>query len=395
MNHHEMWSRIGSEVVISSVGEKRVNAYLPPPLPPDPRTNMEMLTAKLEKAHLVIGRLDGMTVILRDSPIFLNAYVRQEALLSSQIEGTRSSLFDLLLFEVDSAPAVPLDDVWEVSNYVAAMDHGLKRIAEGFPLSQRLMREIHKILLSKGRGNTKLPGEFRRSQNWIGGSRPGNALYVPPPPGHVVDLMDDLERFIHTDYPEYPTLVKAGLMHAQFEAIHPFLDGNGRLGRLLITLLLCTTGLLRHPILYLSLYFKIHRSHYYELLQRVRTHGDWETWLEFFLDGVIHTSEHAIETAKKILRLFESDYEKIKQSGRLVASSLRIHRLLQERPVLPASHAFRSAGLSLPTVYSAVRHLQSIGIVKEVTGKRRNRVFAYDEYFRILSKTSDPVAWRV
>lgn len=383
---------MGRDVVISSVGEERVKAYLPPPLPPDPRVNMEKLTAKLEKAHWVMGRLDGMTAILPDIPIFLNTYVRQEALLSSQIEGIRSSLSDLLLFEVDSAPGIPIDDVQEVSNYVAAMNHGLKRTAEGFPLNQRLMREIHEILLSDGRDSTKLPGEFRRSQNWIGGSRPGNALYVPPPPEHVVDLMGDLEKFIHTDYTEYPTLVKAGLMHAQFETIHPFLDGNGRLGRLLITLLLCTSGLLRHPILYLSLYFKTHRSHYYELLQRVRTHGDWDSWLEFFLDGVIHTSEHAIETAKKILGLFERDYEKIKQSGRLVASSLRVHKVLQKRPVLPALYAVRSAGISLPTVYNAVRHLQSIGIVKEVTGKRRNRVFAYDEYFRILSNTSDPVA---
>ncbi|MXX57890.1 MAG: Fic family protein [Rhodothermaceae bacterium] len=392
MHPHDARSRMGRDVVISSVGEERVKAYLPPPLPPDPRVNMEKLTAKLEKAHWVMGRLDGMTAILPDIPIFLNTYVRQEALLSSQIEGIRSSLSDLLLFEVDSAPGIPIDDVQEVSNYVAAMNHGLKRTAEGFPLNQRLMREIHEILLSDGRDSTKLPGEFRRSQNWIGGSRPGNALYVPPPPEHVVDLMGDLEKFIHTDYTEYPTLVKAGLMHAQFETIHPFLDGNGRLGRLLITLLLCTSGLLRHPILYLSLYFKTHRSHYYELLQRVRTHGDWDSWLEFFLDGVIHTSEHAIETAKKILGLFERDYEKIKQSGRLVASSLRVHKVLQKRPVLPALYAVRSAGISLPTVYNAVRHLQSIGIVKEVTGKRRNRVFAYDEYFRILSNTSDPVA---
>lgn len=392
MHHHKVRSRIGSEVVISSVGEEWVKAYLPPPLPPHPRVNMETLTAKLEKAHLVMGRLYGMTEILPDIPTFLYTYVRQEALLSSQIEGIRSSLSDLLLFEVDGAPGVSLDDVQEVSNYVAAMDHGLKRIAEGFPLSQRLMREIHEILISKSRGSLKLPGEFRRSQNWIGGSRLGNALYVPPPPGHVVELMSDLEKFIHADYPEYPTLVKAGLMHVQFETIHPFLDGNGRLGRLLITLLLCTSGLLRHPTLYLSLYFKTHRSRYYELLQRIRSHGDWETWLEFFLDGVIHTSEHAIETAKKVLVLFERDHEKIKQSGKLAASPLRVHRVMQERPMLPASYAAKSAGLSLPTVNSAVRHLQNIGIVKEVTGKRRNRVYAYDEYCRILSETSNPVA---
>jgi Fic family protein len=352
---------------------------------------METLTAKLEKAHLVMGRLDGMTAILPNIPIFLDAYVRQEALLSSQIEGIQSSLSDLLLFEANGTPGVPLDDVQEVSNYVAAMDHGLKRIEEGFPLGQRLMREIHEILLFKGRGSTKLLGEFRQSQNWIGGSSLENALYVPPPPGHVVNLMIDLEKFIHTDYPEYPTLVKAGLMHVQFETIHPFEDGNGRLGRLLIIFLLRISGLLRHPTLYLSLYFKTHRSRYYELLQRVRTHGDWETWLEFFLDGVIHTSEHAIETAKKILELFERDHEKIKQSGQLVTSPLRVHRILQEHLVLPASYAAKSAGISLPTAYSAIRHLQNVGIVREMTGKRWNRVFVYDEYFRILSKSNDPV----
>ena len=390
MRHNKATSRIGSKIVISSVGEERVEAYLPPPLPPDPQVNMQMLADKLGKANFFMGRLDGMSAILPATPNFLYAYVRQEALLSSQIEGTQSSLSDLLLFEVDNTLGVPLDDVQEVSNYVAAMTYGLERIAEGFPVSQRLLREIHKILLSKGRGSTKLPGEFRRSQNWIGGSCPGNALYVPPPPRHVPDLMSDLEKFIHTDYPEYAELVKAALMHVQFETIHPFLDGNGRLGRLMITLLLCASGLLKHPILYLSLYFKTHRSYYYELLQRVRTHGDWETWLEFFLDGVIDTSEHAIKTAQKILELFEMDHEKIKQSGKLAASSLRIHRVLQERPVLSASYAVKNAGISLPTVYSAVKHLESIGIVKEVTGKKKNRIFAYDEYFRILSETSDP-----
>ena len=391
MRHNEVKSRIGSKVVISSAEEERVEAYLPPPLPPDPPVNMEMLTAKLGKAHWVIGRLDGMTATLPDSPIFLYTYVRQEALLSSQIKGTRSSLSDLLFSEVDGVPRVPLDDVREVSSYVAAMVYGLKRIADGFPLSQHLMREIHEILLPKDLGSTKLPGEFRRSQNWIGGSRLGNALYIPPPPWHVPDLMNDLEKFIHTDYSEYTALVKAGLMHVQFETIHPFLEGNGRLGRLMITLLLCTSGLLRYPTLYLSLYFKTHRSRYYELLQRVRTRGDWEAWLEFFLDGVINTSEHAIETAQKILELFERDHEKIQQSGKLASSPLRIHRILQERPVLSAPYAVKSAGISLPTVYSAIRHLQGVGIVKEVTGKKKNRIFVYDEYFRILSGTSDPV----
>ena len=390
MQNNEIKSRIGSKVVISPVGEERVEAYLPPPLPPDPPVSAEMLTAKLGKAHWVMGRLDGMMANLPDGPTFLYTYVRQEALLSSQIEGIQLSLSDLLFSEVGDTSGVPVDDVQEVSSYVAAMAYGLKRITDGFPLSQHLMREIHEILLSRGPGSTKLPGEFRRSQNWIGGSRPENALYVPPPPWHVADLMNDLEKFIHTDYPEYTELVKAALMHVQFETIHPFLNGNGRLGRLMITFLLCASGLLRHPTLYLSLYFKTHKSRYFELLQRVRTHGDWETWLEFFLDGVIDTSEHAIETAQKILELFKRDQEKIEQSGTLAASPLRVHRVLQERPVLSASYAVMSTGISLPTVYSAIRHLQSIGIVKEVTGKKKNRIFTYDEYFRILSETSDP-----
>lgn len=390
MQRNKMRSRIGSRVITTSVGEERVEAYLPPPLPPSPAVNMEMLASRLGKAHLVVGRLDGMTAILPDIPIFLYTYARQEALLSSQIEGTQSSLSDLLLFEVDGTPGVPLDDVREVSNYVTAMTHGLTRIAGGFPLSQRLMREMHEILLSESRGSTKLPGEFRRSQNWIGGSRPGNAVYVPPPPMHVADLMSDLERFIHTDYPEYPTLIKAGLMHVQFETIHPFLDGNGRLGRLLITLLLCASGLLRHPTLYLSLYFKTHRVRYYELLQRVRTHGDWEAWVEFFLDGVIYTSEHATETARKILDLFERDHKRIKQSGRSASSPLRVHQVLQERPLLSVPNIATNAGISLPTAYSAIGFLQSIGMVREVTAKKKNRIFAYDEYFRILSETSDP-----
>ncbi len=382
-------SRIGDQIVISSVGEQ-MEAFLPPPLPPNPPVNLEALSLNLEKANLVIGRLDGVTAILPSTPIFLYTYVRQEALLSSQIEGTQSSLADLLLFEVEGAPGVPLDDVQEVSNYVAAMTHGLERISSGFPLSQRLIREIHEVLLSKGRGSTKLPGKYRRSQNWIGGTRPGNALYVPPPPSHVPDLMSNLERFIHEHHPGIPTLVKASLIHVQFETIHPFLDGNGRLGRLLITLLLCASGVLRHPILYLSLYFKTHRSYYYELLQRVRTHGDWEAWLEFFLDGVIDTAEHATEAAQKILKLFDVDHERIKQSGRLAASALRVHQILQERPLLPVPYAAKNASISLPTAYNAIKHLESLGIVREITGKKRNRVFVYHEYWQILSKETEP-----
>lgn len=269
-------SRLGRKVIISTAGET-AEAFLPPPLPPVPAIRMDRLYGALEAANRALGRLDGVTSILPDAPLLLYMYVRKEALLSSQIEGTQSSLSDLLLFESEEVPGVPLDDVREVSNYVAAMDQGLARIREGFPLSLRLIREIHAMLLSKGRGSGKQPGEFRRSQNWIGGTRPGNAIFVPPPPERVSDLMADLETFIHAGRPEVPTLIKAGLIHVQFETIHPFLDGNGRLGRLLITFLLCAQGILTEPILYLSLYFKTHRRYYYDLLQQVRESGDWES----------------------------------------------------------------------------------------------------------------------
>jgi len=353
---------------------------------------LDELAGRIERANLAIGRLDGVASILPDAPIFLYTYIRKEAVLSSQIEGTQSSLSDLLLYEVDGSPGVPVDDVTEVSNYVAAMAHGLQRIAGGFPLSQRLIREIHAVLLSKGRGSNMAPGEYRRSQNWIGGSRPGNAVFVPPPPGNVADLMSDLERFIHADDPQLPTLIRAGLVHVQFETIHPFLDGNGRLGRLLITLVLCISGVLKQPLLYLSLYFKTHRSRYYELLQRVRTHGDWEAWLEFFLDGVTTTSTQATDTARKILGLFESDREKIKQLGRPASSALRVHRFLQERPIATASLAAATVGLAPPTVRRAIQHLVDLGIVREITGKKRYQAFIYDAYWMILSKGVESAA---
>ena len=232
--------------------------------------------------------------------LFLYSYVRKEAVLSSQIEGTQSSLSDLLLFELEEAPGVPLDDVVEVSNCVAALEHGLARLRGGFPLSNRLIREIHGVLLARGRGSTKDPGEFRRSQNWIGGSRPGNAVFVPPPHTTVSECMGALERFLHTENDGLPVLVRAGLAHVQFETIHPFLDGNGRVGRLLITFLLCHAAMLREPLLYLSLHLKQHRADYYNLLDEVRRTGDWEAWLAFFLDGIRQTSEGAVQTAHRL-----------------------------------------------------------------------------------------------
>ncbi|HFD87400.1 MAG TPA: Fic family protein, partial [Gammaproteobacteria bacterium] len=366
--------------VTTSVGGESVRAFVPSPLPPDPPVRFEGLYGLLEDANRALGRLDGVTSILPDTPLFLYMYVRKEALLSSQIEGTQSSLSDLLLFESHEAPGVPLDDVQEVSNYVAAMTYGLERLRDGFPLSLRLIREIHGVLLESGRGSTRQPGEFRRSQNWIGGTRPGNALYVPPPPNQVMEAMGDLENFVHAGTPDLPLLVKAALVHLQFESIHPFLDGNGRLGRLLITFMLCANGALKEPILYLSLYFKSHRQQYYDLLQRVREQGDWEAWLEFFLTGIKETSDQATETARQILALFEKDRIRIESLGRPAASALRLHQYLQTRPLTTVPAAVSELSLSPPTVRKSVGHLVELGIVRETTGRQRGRLFVYDGY---------------
>jgi len=379
------------QVTATVSGGERVDALIPPPLPPDPPVDMARLAPMLDTASRAIGSLDGVASVLPGTPLFLYMYVRKEALLSSQIEGTQSSLSDLLLFEADQAPGAPLDDVVEVSNYVAAMNAGLERVRGGFPVSTRLMREIHAELLSRGRGAAKEPGEFRRTQNWLGGTRPGNAVFVPPPPNRVADLMSDLEHFIHQDTPQLPPLIKAGLVHVQFETIHPFLDGNGRLGRLLITLLLCTAGVLREPILYLSLFFKTHRSLYYDHLQAVRTQGTWEEWLEFFLEGVTETSRQATETARELLPLFEQDRARIEQIGRPAASALRVHQRLQQNPVLAIPNAARQLGLTVPTVTKAITHLEQLGIVAEITGKQRNRRYAYARYLEILSRGTEPL----
>src|SRR4030088_1819 len=303
-------ARLGTYVTTTVTGEP-VQAFIPPKLPPHPPVELAGLYQHLDRANRALGRLDGLTTLLPDTKFFLYMYIRKEALLSSQIEGTQSSLSDLLLYEAEEAPGVPIDDTREVSNYVAAMNHGLRRLREGFPLSLRLIREIHEILLAKGRGSEKRPGEFRETQNWIGGTRPGNAAFVPPPPEKLMDCMAALEKFLHRQPEDLPLLVKTALVHVQFETIHPFLDRNGRLGRLLITFLLCVAGAIREPILYPSLYFKTNRQKYYELLDRVRSHGDWETWLEFFLTGVKETAQQAADTSREILTLIEKDRQRI------------------------------------------------------------------------------------
>ncbi|MEK7315123.1 MAG: Fic family protein [Candidatus Eisenbacteria bacterium] len=375
---------------MTTVGGEQVRAFVPAPLPPVPPLAFEgNLQRALEAAVLALGRLDGVSTLLPDKSLFLYAYVRKEAVLSSQIEGTQSSLSDLLLFELDEAPGVPLDDVVEVSNYVAALEHGLERLRGGFPLSNRLIREIHRVLLSRGRGSGKDPGEFRGSQNWIGGDRPGNAVFVPPPPSVVPNCMAEVERFLHAENDGLPILVRAGLAHVQFEAIHPFLDGNGRMGRLLITFLLCHAGVLREPLLYLSLYLKQHRSTYYELLDRVRRDGDWEAWLEFFLVGVRQTAEGAVSTAQRLAELFRNDRSRIEPRGRRVGSALRVYDAIKARPILSMPQVCRTTGLSFPAASSAMDLLVELSIARELTGKRRNRLFVYDRYLSILSEGTE------
>jgi Fic family protein len=348
------------------------------------------LQRSLEAAVLALGRLDGVSTLLPDKTLFLYSYVRKEAVLSSQIEGTQSSLSDLLLFELDEAPGVPLDDVVEVSNYVAALDHGLARLRGGFPLSNRLVREIHGVLLSRGRGSGKDPGEFRRSQNWIGGSSPRSAVFVPPPPHAVPDCMAALESFLHAQDDGIPVLVRAGLAHVQFETIHPFLDGNGRVGRLLVTFLLCSAGVLHDPLLYLSLYLKQRRQDYYALLDLVRREGDWEAWLAFFLEGVRVTADGAVDTAQRLATIFRNDRASVERRGRRAGSALRVHEAIKARPIISMPEICRTTGLSFPAASSAMDLLVEMTIAREMTGKRRNRLFVYDRYLSILNEGTEP-----
>jgi len=375
----------------SSTTGETVRAFVPLPLPPVPPLELGAFLPLLDRANQALRRLDGLSTLLPDTELFLYLYVRKEAVLSSQIEGTQSSLSDLLLFENAGAPGVPMDDVREVSNYVAAMQHGLERLRDGFPLSLRLIREIHGILLRGGRGATRTPGEFRRSQNWIGGTRPGNATFVPPPPERLMECLDSFEKFLHDEDQKLPLLVQLGLIHVQFETIHPFLDGNGRLGRLLITLLLCARGALREPLLYLSLYFKTHRGRYYELLQRVRTDGVWEEWLEFFLEGAEATAKQAADTAVELIRLFDTDRKRIQVLGRSALSALRVHEFMQKKPLINIGVAARALNLSIPTVSAALQRLEELAIAKETTGKERDRIFAYTRYLEIVSAGTEPI----
>jgi Fic family protein len=374
-----------------SVGGETVKAFVPALLPPVPPLVLdgEPRTA-LDAALLALGRLDGVSSVLPDTHLLLHTYVRKEAVLSSQIEGTQSTLADLLLFELKETPGVPLDDVVEVSNYVRALEQGVKRIRSGFPLCNRLIREVHEILLSRGRGAGKSPGEFRRSQNWLGGTRPGNARFVPPPPHRVAEAIGELEKFLH-DPKAPPVLLKAALWHVQFETIHPFLDGNGRVGRLMITLLLCAEGVLREPMLYLSLFLKQHRTRYYELLDSVRRDGDWEAWVTFFCEGVASVADGAVATARRLIDLAERDRERLSRLGRKAGSAAAIQDALLRMPVCTIPRLAKRTGLTLPTIAKALDVLVDRKIASETTGRKRGRVYRYDRYLEILNEGTEPL----
>lgn len=374
------------------LGGESVNYFFPGSLPPQPMPDLMDFHTRLERANQALGRLDGISVILPDIAIFLYSYMRKEALLSSQIEGTQSSLSDLLQYESDDAEGVPVIDVQEVSNYMRAMNHGLGVLEDGFPLSLRLIRELHRELLSKGRGSDKQPGEFRTTQNWIGGTRPGNAFYVPPPPESVPDYMGELERFLHFESPSLPVLVKAAIAHVQFESIHPFLDGNGRLGRLLITFLLCHEGMLRHPLLYLSLYFKQNRDLYYRLLTEVRLYGNWSAWIEFFLRGVEETAHSAFQSAQRIREIHERDRQSLSDLRREGPTVLRVFEAFQRTPGLTIKAAQTKTGLTFPPISKAMKILCDRKILRETSGKQRGQFFVYNEFLAILSEGTEPLA---
>lgn len=389
-----MKRKAGEYVTQTVVGES-YQAYIPAPLPPTPPLTLDTeLLQQMDLANRALGRLDSISQIWPNSGNFLTQllyqYVRKEAVLSSQIEGTQSSLSDLLLYELEETPGVPLDDVQEVSSYVSALTHGLKRLQEGFPLSLRLLREIHGILLAEGRGADKTPGEFRRSQNWLGGSRPGNAIFVPPPPERLMDCLDPFEHFLHDKPEPMPSLIKAAMAHVQFETIHPFLDGNGRLGRMLITLLLCHDKVLSEPSLYLSLYFKIHRPEYYDHLQRVRAKGDWEGWLRFFLVGITETATEATNSAQQLWALFDENRRRIQEQGKIAGTALRVHDLLQQRPIISITAACKVLELTHPAVNKSLQKLEEMNIVREITGRQRNRLYLYGAYMDILNEGLEP-----
>lgn len=363
-------------------------AFVPLPLPPMPALDLNgKLQNRLDEALIALGRLDAISTLLPDARLFLYSYVRKEAVMSSQIEGTQSSLSDLMLYEIEGQPGVPLDDVQEVSCYVKAMSLGVERIRQGQPISFRLLTEMHQVLMTSGRGVQRSPGEFRRNQVWIGGHRADEATFVPPPANQLADCWAALENFIN-DVPQ-PTaaLIKAALSHVQFETIHPFLDGNGRLGRMLIPLILVEARILQEPLLYLSVFFKQHRATYYSLLQQVRTSGNWEAWLLFFADAIAATANQAVSMAQALTQLLAQDKARLAELGRLAGSARQILDALFAHPILNIAALSTTTGLTAATVGKALDAMVgTLGMVQEVTGQKRNRVYAYGAYINILNQ---------
>jgi Fic family protein len=366
------------------------DAFIPAPLPPDPPIDVEPdMLGLLSAADQAVGRLDGVIQTVPNPDLFVAMYVRREAVLSSQIEGTQTTLEDLLAAELEpSTPGLP-DDVEEVVNYVRAMNYGLERLST-LPLSRRLVREIHAELLRGGRGAHRMPGEFRRNQNWLGAENAPieRATFVPPPVPEMESALDDFERFLHEET-ELPVLIHVGLAHAQFETIHPFIDGNGRVGRLLITFLLVHRGVLHRPLLYLSHYLRRNRAEYYDRLMAIRLRGDWEGWLRFFLTGVAETAFEATRTAQAILHLRERHRELVRKRAGL--NGVRLFDLLFDRPLINVNLVRDSLGISFATANKLVRHLEEVGVLNEITGGRRSRIFRYDAYLDLL-RDEEPAA---
>jgi len=372
----------------SIAGGISCQAFIPEPLPPKPALQLtEKLQSRINLAMLAIGRLDAISTLLPDSHLFLYSYVRKEAVMSSQIEGTQSSLSDLMLYEMEGSPGVPMDDVQEVSCYVNALSLGVQRINEGLPISFRLLTELHSALMTSGRGINKSPGEFRTNQVWIGGHRADEAIFVPTPPQEIANCWADLERFIN-DLPETTDpLIKAALTHVQFETIHPFMDGNGRLGRMLIPLILVAAKVLKQPLLYLSVFFKKHRQVYYERLQQVRLTGDWENWLLFFVDAVSATATQAVTTAQQLYALREQHQQQVMALGRIGPSAQQVLNVLFEKPIANINTLVALSGLTPATVGKVMDKLSQpeLALVRECTGQKRNRIFAYTAYIDILN----------
>ena len=367
-----------------------VKTYIPTRLPPNPKIRIENLFHQIEYANLGLGKLEGVLSYLAEISSLTTLFEWKEALLSSQIEGIQANFSDILLHQNEGIVSNSLDDIQEVVNYKNSMQCGLNEI-KTLPISSRLIRKVHHKLLQGPRGLTKTPGIFRRSQNWIGGTHPSNAKFVPPPPTEVPNLMSDLEKFINSDTKDIPFLVKLGLVHIQFETIHPFLDGNGRIGRQLIDLMLNEQNILSKPILALSTYLKSNRNEYYFHLNNVRVTGDWESWLKYLLNGIIEATDQAVQTVHKVLELFKSDNQKIQSLGRARYSGHYLHQIFQNIPISSIPNLIKKMQVTAPAVHNAIENLEKLEILHEITGRKRGRIYIYKEYYDILSEGTEPI----